>query len=98
VAASVCDRKEGEVMTGSIGSLEEKVVLVTGASLGIGKATARLLAEKGFQVFATSRRLYREHGNGFQMLQLDVTSDGSVADCVSGLIEKTRCIDVLAKS
>ncbi|OGP52893.1 MAG: hypothetical protein A2Y65_05915 [Deltaproteobacteria bacterium RBG_13_52_11] len=71
------------------------VVLVTGASHGIGKAIAALLVEKGFRVYGTSRRPSGEQGNGLKMLQLDITSDQSVESCVSGLIEKEGRIDVL---
>ena len=54
---------------------EPKVVLVTGATSGIGKATAELLAAKGYRVFGTSRAPAGKAGNGFELLQLDVTSD-----------------------
>jgi NAD(P)-dependent dehydrogenase (short-subunit alcohol dehydrogenase family) len=73
-----------------------KVVLVTGATSGIGKATAELLAAKGYRVFGTSRNPAGKTGNGFELLQLDVTSDASVAACVSAVAEWTAGrIDVL---
>lgn len=77
---------------------EQRVVLVTGASFGIGKATATLLAEKGFRVFGTSRKPSGAQGHDFTMLPLDVTSDQSVAACVAGIIEQAGRIDVLVNN
>src|SRR3954464_9768829 len=73
-----------------------KVVLVTGATSGIGKATAELLAAKGYRVFGTSRDPAGKTANGFELLRLDVPSDESVAACVSAVAERTGGrIDVL---
>lgn len=75
---------------------ESKVVLVTGATSGIGKATAELLAAKGYRVFGTSRDPAGKSGGGFELLQLDVTSDESVTACVKAVTERTGGrIDVL---
>jgi len=77
---------------------EQRVVLITGTSLGIGKLTAELLAGRGFIVFGTSRKASAGRGDGVEMLQLDVTSDGSVAKCVSSLLQKTGRLDVLVNN
>lgn len=75
---------------------ESKVVLVTGATSGIGKATAELLAARGYRVFGTSRDPRGKTGDGFELLQLDVTSDASVAACVAAVSGRTGGrIDVL---
>lgn len=77
--------------------LEQRVVLVTGASSGFGLATASLLAGRGFKVFGTSRKQLRET-NGFEILQLDVNSDESVNACIQALMQKTGRIDVLVNN
>lgn len=55
------------------------VALVTGASSGIGRATAETLLSAGFRVFGTSRRTASNQPDGVTMLICDVTDDASVA-------------------
>lgn len=69
-------------------------VLITGASSGIGKTTALLLAENGFRVFGTSRS-ERPDESGVEMLRMDVRSDESVARCVDDAVGRAGRIDVL---
>jgi NAD(P)-dependent dehydrogenase (short-subunit alcohol dehydrogenase family) len=78
--------------------LEQRVVLITGASSGFGLATASLLAGRGFKVFGTSRKPLRDKANGFEMLQLDVNLDESVNACIQALMQKTGRIDVLVNN
>jgi len=77
---------------------DDKVVLITGTSLGIGKLTATLLASRGFTVFGTSRKISGGKLDGVEMLQLDITSDESVTRCVSDLLLKSGRIDVLVNN
>ena len=65
------------------------VVLITGATSGIGRATARLLARSGFRVFGTGRRPETPTLDGFDLLPLDVTDDASVEACVRMVAERT---------
>ncbi|GAB3220081.1 oxidoreductase [Glycomyces halotolerans] len=73
------------------------VVLVTGASSGIGKATAQEFARLGYRVFGTSRS-ERPDADGVTMLRLDVRSTASVTDCVQTILASTGRIDVLVNN
>lgn len=75
-----------------------KVALVTGASSGIGQATAELLAKAGYQVYGTSRRGAEASGGAFEMLSLDVTSDASVDAVVARLVQLEGRIDLLVNN
>ncbi|MFN8374201.1 MAG: SDR family NAD(P)-dependent oxidoreductase [Anaerolineae bacterium] len=75
-----------------------KVVLITGASMGIGQAIAKALAARGYRVFGTSRKPVSETLDGFELLPLDVTSDESVRDCVQTVIQRAGRIDVLVNN
>jgi NAD(P)-dependent dehydrogenase (short-subunit alcohol dehydrogenase family) len=75
-----------------------KIALVTGASSGIGQATAELLAKAGYTVYGTSRRGGAAGGRSFEMLTLDVTSDASVADAVAQLMQREGRIDLLVNN
>jgi len=61
------------------------VALITGATSGIGRATAALLASEGYQVFGTGRKPATKRLDGFRLLQLEVTSNDSVAACVAAV-------------
>jgi NAD(P)-dependent dehydrogenase (short-subunit alcohol dehydrogenase family) len=81
--------------------IEGKVVLVTGASSGIGKALAGYLAEKGARVYGTSRKASEAEAfgpadRGFpRMIRLDVCSGDSVAEAVRRVMGLEGRIDVL---
>ena len=74
------------------------IALVTGASSGIGKATAERLATAGYKVYGTSRRGAQTGQRRFRMLPLDVTSDESVTAAVGELIRSEGRIDLLVNN
>jgi short-subunit dehydrogenase len=76
----------------------KKVVLVTGASAGMGKVTAILLAQNGYTVYGAARRMEKMHDlkdMGIKILQMDVTDDHSMQLGIEEIIEKEERIDVL---
>ena len=79
-------------------SSQKKLAVVTGASSGIGAATALVLAENGYQVIAGARRLDRlqelsSKNSAIEICQLDVTEQASVDEFVKHI--NGRDIDVL---
>ena len=75
-----------------------RTALVTGASSGIGKATAERLSTAGFKVYGTSRRGAHADPQSFEMLSLDVTSDESVEAAVAQVLRREGRIDVLVNN
>ena len=82
-------------------------VLITGASAGIGRATALYLAERGYTVIATSRDASRlsglhddatERGGAVIGVELDINSDEAVSLVVPELIRQHGAIDVLVNN
>jgi len=78
-----------------------KTAFVTGASAGIGEATARALLAAGYQVFAGARRLDRMAAlaaAGATLLKLDLTDDASIVVAVEAIKGSTGRIDVLVNN
>ena len=77
-------------------------ILITGSSSDIGKATAKLFLEKGWNVAATMRRpeAEKELSNSDKMLvtALDVTDDASITKAVAEVISQFGKIDVLVNN
>jgi NAD(P)-dependent dehydrogenase (short-subunit alcohol dehydrogenase family) len=79
-------------------TLKKKIALVTGASSGIGEATATQLAQAGYKVYGTSRRGGTSKDASFAMLSLDVTNDASVEAAIEQLIQREGRIDLLVNN
>ena len=78
--------------------IEGSIALVTGASSGIGEATAERLALAGYKVYGTSRRRAPAGQRSFEMLPLDVTSDESVEAAVREVMRLDGRIDLLVNN
>ena len=72
----------------------KKVILVTGASSGLGLATATALAAEGHTVYGTTRDIKRISGVSFNPLQMDVTDDASVNAAIATIIKAEGKNDV----
>jgi NAD(P)-dependent dehydrogenase (short-subunit alcohol dehydrogenase family) len=78
--------------------IEGSIALVTGASSGIGEATAKRLALAGYKVYGTSRRGTPVGQRSFEMLSLDVTRDESVEAAVTKVMRLDGRIDLLVNN
>lgn len=75
-----------------------KTVLVTGASSGIGKATAILLAQNHYNVYGAARRTDKMEDlkkYGIKPIALDVTKEESIVACVNQIFKEAGNIDIL---
>jgi short-subunit dehydrogenase len=80
-------------------SLTGKVTLVTGASSGIGREIAQLLAQRGARVFGTARNpKSARHVPGVEIVRMDVTDDASVSEAIQGIVQKAGPIEVLVNN
>lgn len=73
----------------------QKVVLITGASSGIGKSIGEFLTEKGFKVYGTSRNPENYTNSKFELLTLDVRNSESIQNAVTHIIHSSNKIDVV---
>jgi NAD(P)-dependent dehydrogenase (short-subunit alcohol dehydrogenase family) len=83
------------------GDATAKVVLITGASSGIGKEAARTLKKAGSVVYGAARRsemMKDLESDGIRVLQLDLTDEDSVEACVKSIIEREGRIDILVNN
>jgi NAD(P)-dependent dehydrogenase (short-subunit alcohol dehydrogenase family) len=74
--------------------MKTPVVLVTGASRGIGRAIAQKFVHAGYQVFGTTRQA-SPVGTVAGVLRLDVQEEESVEKCVNAVLAQTGRIDFL---
>lgn len=77
---------------------ENKVVLITGASSGIGKETTKTPIKSGYKVYAVARRLEQMNDlqalGGFPMI-MDITKEDDIDTVVNHIVEQEGKIDIL---
>ena len=81
--------------------MAKKVVLITGASSGIGRASAVAFRDAGYVTYASARReasLRALENEGFHVVQLDVTDEDSRRAAVARLEEEHGAVDVLVNN
>ena len=81
--------------------MTQNIAIVTGASSGIGKATAELLAANGYYVFAMARRVERLEqirSDCIEPIPLDVTDEKAIALAIEHIILTKGRIDVLVNN
>lgn len=76
--------------------MQQKVVLITGGSSGIGKSIGLYLQSKGHKVYGTSRNLSKYPDfKSFELLELEVTVPTSIRSAVQQILDKEGRLDVL---
>lgn len=81
--------------------MNAKVILITGASSGIGESAAKRLLEAGHTVYAAARRTERMQAladAGAHLLKMDVTDDESMQQGVDTILKEQGRIDVLVNN
>lgn len=73
----------------------KKVILITGATSGIGKATAEFLAEKGHIVYGTGRNPNHNSIKNVTLLPMDIRDNQSITKTIHTILEKENRIDIL---
>ncbi len=74
------------------------VAIVTGASSGIGEATAELLANSGYKVYGTSRKVTQATQYSYKMIALDVNSEGSIEAALKEVFQIEGRIDLVVNN
>ncbi len=81
---------------------KQRVVLITGASSGIGRACALYLAERGFRVYGTSRRAALQAEDippgALSMLTMDVTCDRSIERGIEAVLSREGRLDIMVNN
>jgi short-subunit dehydrogenase len=78
--------------------MKSKVVLITGASSGMGKEAAKILHNQGLKVYGAARHLDKMQDlkeAGISVVSVDLTKDETITDCVNKILQEEGRIDIL---
>jgi NAD(P)-dependent dehydrogenase (short-subunit alcohol dehydrogenase family) len=90
--------KAAAMRTDLMQAKSKPVVLITGASSGIGKTCAEQLHARGYRVYGTSRRAAAAatpSSGSFRLIAMDVTSEGSVTQAIQSIVSREGRLDVV---
>jgi NADP-dependent 3-hydroxy acid dehydrogenase YdfG len=86
----------------------KKIVMITGASSGIGEATAREYAKKSYDLILIARRMEKledlknelvgEYGIEIKLLPIDISNSNEVTEKINSLEDRWKKIDILVNS
>lgn len=78
---------------------QSTVVLVTGVSSGIGRATAEKFSKRGYKVFGTVRNISKVAPiSNVEFIEMDVSDDSSVINGINAVVSSAGRIDILVNS
>jgi len=76
-----------------------KVILITGASSGMGRATAELFASIGYTVYAATRDIKAfDKNSSINAIEMDLTSQKSIDEAIEQIVKKHKRIDILVNN
>ncbi len=78
--------------------MKSKVAIVTGASSGIGESIAGLLANSGYTVYGTSRKVAQTAQRSYKMISLDVNSEESIEAALKEVVQIEGRIDLVVNN
>lgn len=78
--------------------MKSKIAIVTGASSGIGEATAELLANSGYKVYGTSRKGVSDTKRSYKMIALDVNNEESIEAALKEIVQIDGRIDLVVNN
>lgn len=92
---------QSQLIKGVYNSMSKRVVLITGASSGIGRDTALVLKNMGYTVYGAARHMDKMKDlekKGIYILPVDVTDEESMVNCVDSILKKEGRIDILVNN